>query len=551
MWTSKRVLLLLAGFALFVFSYQVYSNVLGLGGIDGLTPLPEAFWPPSGDARVPVAPIKPRINFARIKLTQAFGEGSPELDRLIMLDMPARGLVIAVDDIKIMPAPNNDWVLLAPFSIAIMKASPDGEPPEINSVRCKEAYLRLDQPIKSQAELSKCKIIGGELRDDVRLVNNRGTIQSTDDLEMFTHGRVHYEEARRLIWTSDPVKLIDHQAKPEPTTVSANRMDVFLAADKEAADQSNPTKKSGRIKQPDVDRVELSSNVRMDHWIEGGAGFLMSNKPETKPQPGTAKPPSERAKLIVTTDGKFSYDLQANKATFDIPSRPGTPEIVRVVREVENAKGKRDQLECDQLTLEFRRKTNTVEKAESEKTATNRTTPNLEIVSAQATGKSVVLTSDAESLAVYGTELLYEAAKKTTVIKGSPRTVAMKDGNEIFAREFWLTTSDKQEAAHAIAIGPGEVSMLDHADNRVARTFKAYWKDKLDYHKEGAYDCLILTGDASFEDPVVRQSMRGSIEGLACPEVSRREGRQRRAPSSAAPSRSQGTCGRQVGRSAH
>ena len=41
-WTPKRVLLVLAGFALFFTTYQVYANVLGLGGIDGLTPLPEA-----------------------------------------------------------------------------------------------------------------------------------------------------------------------------------------------------------------------------------------------------------------------------------------------------------------------------------------------------------------------------------------------------------------------------------------------------------------------------------------------------------------------------
>ena len=41
---NARVLLLVLGFMVFFSAYVVYAHVLGLGGIDGLPPLPEEFW---------------------------------------------------------------------------------------------------------------------------------------------------------------------------------------------------------------------------------------------------------------------------------------------------------------------------------------------------------------------------------------------------------------------------------------------------------------------------------------------------------------------------
>src|SRR5262245_38522717 len=374
--------------------YQVYANVLGLGGIDGLTPLPEAYWPPdSKQVQKDWTPLRPRPNLAILKLKQAFGEGSPELARIIKLDMPSKGLVLAVDDFEIMPEPNNDRVKLVPFSLAIIKAPAAGRFPEINTIRCKEAYLQLDQPIKSYVELGKCKIIGGELRNDVQLVNNRGTSQRTDDLEMYTNGRVYYEEKQHLIWTPDTVRLSDLQTRPEPTTIDAVGMDVHLAADLVNPPPAATAPKPKGERPPDVERIELRSNVRMNHWVEGGAGFLASGKSPAKSPPAPAGKP-ERAKLVITTDGKFCYDLKTNRATFDIPHRPSRhPEIVRVVRQPENAPDKWDQLDCDHLTLQFRRKPDGDKDPSNPANPPDRTSPNLEIESAHATGKALVLTS--------------------------------------------------------------------------------------------------------------------------------------------------------------
>jgi hypothetical protein len=498
-------LLLLATFVVFLFVYEVYAHVLGLGGIDGLTPLPEAYWPAAGAADS-LPPVERRPSMADLKLRQAFGENGPELQRLIKLDMPGKGLVLAVDDFEIQPEPNNHWVRLVPFSLAIVKPGTSGFP-EINTVRSHEAFLQLDQPIKTHVELGKCKIVGGELRGDVQLVNNRGTPSPDDDLKVYTSGEVHYDERLHRVWTAAPVQLTDLQGKPEPTTVTATGMDVFLAA--EAAEPGRGSPPKGKGDRPaDVERVELRSNVRMDHWVEGGTGLLASGKAPA--QPAAQDGEAGRAKLIITTDGKFGYDLKTDQATFDIPHRPGRhPEVVRVVREVENAAGKRDQLDCDHLLLQFRRRGTADAPKPANAAPAARTTPNLEMESARATGKALVLTSDAEALVAYGNDLSYDAAKKLTVLKGVPQTVAMKEGHEIHARELWLATGDQADGHQATAVGPGVISMLERDDaGTVARTLKATWTDRLVYHKEGPYDCLTLTGEASFEDPTHAQRLR-------------------------------------------
>jgi lipopolysaccharide export system protein LptA len=271
-----------------------------------------------------------------------------------------------------------------------------------------------------------------------------------------------------------------------------------------------------------VELIELSSNVRMDLWTEGGSGFMASAKADGKPIPGPAvgppppqspppqSPPPERAKIVITTDGKFTYDLRTNLAQFDIPHRTSRhPEIVRVVRELQNAQGKRDQLECDHLELQFRRKT---APGAAKMASTDSTSNNLEIESAHAIGKDLTLTSDAEVLTAFGNDLTYDSLKKLTILKGTPQMLALKEGNEIQARELWLSMDTQKDERQTTALGPGSVSMLDRtADGKMERTVKAYWQDKLLHQKKGAFDLLTLTGDAVFEDPEHGQRLRGEI----------------------------------------
>ena len=57
MWTPKRILLMTLGLVLFLASYLCYTSYLG--GVDGLPPLPEGYWP-KGDGDPGPAPHERR-----------------------------------------------------------------------------------------------------------------------------------------------------------------------------------------------------------------------------------------------------------------------------------------------------------------------------------------------------------------------------------------------------------------------------------------------------------------------------------------------------------
>ena len=187
MWTPKRVLLLALGFALLFTSYLVYAHYLG--GIDGLPPLPETCLP----SPEPIDPPERRRTFVEQRLAQAFGEGCPELKRIIKLEIHANGVVLSTDDFHIMKAGELDangheregQVRLQPLSLALFsKKTPPGQYPEITTIQCKTAYIAFDRPIVNMADMPKAKIVGAELIEDIKVVNNHRKPRNCDD-ELF------------------------------------------------------------------------------------------------------------------------------------------------------------------------------------------------------------------------------------------------------------------------------------------------------------------------------------------------------------------------------
>jgi hypothetical protein len=107
---------MIAGLAVFLVGFGVYGHFLG--GIDGLTPLPENYWPDQSGAPFSLPP--PRPNDLENKIRMAFGEPSAELKRIIRLEIPSRHLVLAADDFQILKeGERKGQVLLAPLSIAV------------------------------------------------------------------------------------------------------------------------------------------------------------------------------------------------------------------------------------------------------------------------------------------------------------------------------------------------------------------------------------------------------------------------------------------------
>lgn len=530
MWTPKRVLMLVAGFALFFGAYQIYNYFLG--GIDGLPPLPAGYARLASNDRSARDVVPRTTNDIKERLVLAFGADEEIANCPIKLDIRMRGLVLAAKEYKIL---TDGRLWLKYFNLAHFgKQQREGQFPEINTVRSREAYITFDKPVSNPAEMTNRKIQVAELVDDVQIVNNRGTQARDDDLIVFTRGHLWYEEKLNSIYTNAVVELTDTKSKPEPTTVKATGMDITLVneAAPPVAGKLNAAKdKNERIS--GVERIKLRQDVEMNLWMDQDSGFLGGAKStpsaDTKVAAQAAPPrataadaknaaagpeTAQKVQVVIKTLGPFVYDMTQERAQFDILQRPNSysPDRVRVHRINEPTKW--DQLDCDRLVLQFRRK-------QDAKTTGPRTTDAspevLEIETAVATAdaqRRVEVASDKENLWAFGAELTYDARTKQTVLRGkadAPEVQAMKDGNDIFAHEIWLSDAgskgvNAKAPQQAVAKGPGRVDMLDRATGK--RNLKAYWKNELLFGKDGDRDLLTLTGDAIFEDTEHAQHLK-------------------------------------------
>jgi len=512
-WTPKRILLLTLGFGLFSVAYLIYAHFLG--GIDGLPPLPDDFRPIFiADNEAPEPPPLPQSETsADQKLRQAFGDDCKELGYKVKLELQKKGMVLAAGDFKIQP---DGKVLLEPFSLAIFgKPRADGKDVEINTVQSLHAILTFDKPISNITDMNNRKIVRAELRDEIYVINNRRTPQRDDDLSLFTQGPLYYQESLHLIWTDKTVRLIDLQSKPNPTTIDGTQMYVYLTPETKPAKPGQPLpQKADRSDSANgVDRIELRRDVNMNLWVDKSSGFLASDKkedpqkPAAQSKPKTTKEPAqpEKVKVVISTQGPFSYDLHTHHATFDKSKISGPRQNVVTVDRINEAEGNIDHLQCDRLELQFR--PNKEQGQKDPKEQPNAESEGLDIENARATGQEVVLTSDAEVLEARGDDFFYDKIKSLSTLRGTPRMWALKEGNEIEAPELQLLNLKGNQ--QATALGTGVIRMLDKATGK--RTLAARWEQRLVYAKDGANDMLTLIGNAAFVDTEHQQELRADV----------------------------------------
>jgi hypothetical protein len=519
-WTPKRILLLTGGGFLFVSLYVFYAFFLG--GIDGLPPLPEACLPDPTHKPPDTPPPPPPINPTEKKLRLAFGDECEEARRDIKIEMKAKGLVLSCNEFKI---EDDGRVRLTPFSIAVFKDKGDGSFPEINTVRCKEAYLRFEQPIVAITDMGSHRIVGAEFRGDIKASNNRRTPLKSDDLEaQIPKGPVFFDDQENIIWTDDFVKLLDTQTQPQPTAIKAKGLELHLTKDTPAAKPAGHGGAKGTVSTTitGVERIILRSNVEMDLWVDVRSGFP-GGGPEKPGRPEAAPAaPVEKSKVIIKTVGPFNYDLQKDFAEFESPP-PGSnqgeglaPGQVLVLREHIQGKARLyDQVVCDLLELQFRRK-----QAPASKGARDAGSSDREIDHARATarpGHEVILTMDGENLDAHGDEMLYYSPTPDkgpqTILRGQ-HMWAVKDAHKISAPELHLIGADARgEGQRGFAKGPGQIDLLDRNNGAKVHQYHALWKDHLvvtkDREGERVFDLLTFTGDAAFIDDEHHQDMRG------------------------------------------
>jgi lipopolysaccharide export system protein LptA len=522
--------LLILGLVLFGTAFGVYARFLGW--IDGLPQLPEEFLVRRADDEpIPTPTFTP----VEQKLLLAFPGGGPwhEVGYTHKIELHTKGIVLATREFSVEP---DGRVRLAPFSLATFKGRP-GEFPEINTVHCDVAYLEFDKPVKYVAEIGQRRIVACELasepnpqidgdprRGQVHVGNNRSTRDPGDDLCLQTPGPVYYREAsqpdlpldkaRPQIHTPATVKLVDRRSQPQPTTIDAQGMQVYLDFEPPEAAHGQarrPAKPRGTVS--GVRRVVLPANVSMNLWMDPKEGFLASGA--AKPSAGAATAPAERTNVRISTLGPFTYDVlpDADRARFDrLPPSPAQlpNNCVRVLRpQSRGPLGQSyDQLDCDALEMQFAhqplpRPAAPAAKPAAKPLAADRSS-NIEWV--HAWGQHVLMTSDDEKLEAHGNDLYHDARTKTTTLKGSPEMVAVKDGNVIHAPELVLFGADAKEGQQAIARGAGHFRMLDRDGSK--RSVEARWRDQCLYRKDDGHDLLTLTGDAVFEDRDNKQMLR-------------------------------------------
>jgi lipopolysaccharide export system protein LptA len=525
MWTPKRIVILSACFLAFFTVYLGYAYTF-VGRIDGLPPLPEAYrFEAQGTA--PVAGRPRRSDKLSEKLQLAFGANAKELNWAIRIDVQSKGMLLAAEQFEV----RDGKVCLTPLSIAKFgKDKSDGLPPEIHTIRGEVAYLEFDRPVTNFSEIASRKITKAELSGRIEVVSNRRRAERDQDLRVtIPTGKVYYTESNHRLFTEAYVTLEDHKSKPRPHKITGKGMEMELQTEAQGA--SSGGRKANRETISGLNWIALSSTVKMDLYLESGAG-LVAAKPDAKPADAKpadakAKPAAQRSHLRIETPGCFRYDL---KKTHDLASfavapagqpahgrpAPRVPQQVTVHR-TNLQTGVADQLVCQHLTLRLKRR-----EAAKDKPSGDSSMEGVEIETIHATapeGKSVDLVSDTDHLYAHGQDFFHDAVRETTVLKG--RVEVEKDESKMQAREVRIQnvyppgTGPKKPGQpatkgfqHITAKGPGDILFVDKKEGK---TLKATWQDVLTSTRDGHQDLLVLTGNARFLDDHAEQSLKGDV----------------------------------------
>jgi hypothetical protein len=520
-WKAKRVLIMVFGLLLFVSGFVVYTFVLG--NIDGLPPLEESKLPGVGP---PPPPGRGTEMVPDEKLKIAFGPLCKELQRPLRLWLPEKGVAFAAGQFDI--DKTDGRVRLAPFSAAIFhKSKVPGEYPEISTISCDVAILTLDKQVSQYNELNNRKVIGVEMigrQPGITLRNNRRTPQLSDDIDiLITNGPLFWSERDNKIWSEGVVCMTDYQTKPN-TVIRGRGLDMLLAKD------SSPYRpKNAKPAQNDTGNIEiikLKSDVQMHFWVDPSSGFLGGTPNQKKPvRPAAAvvaaEPPPEKAHINIRTGGPFVYDLTKETAWFESPplreDKGFAPDQVAVERRQKIDGGEKvDQLICDRLDLQFRKKANPtsgVNLADQ--------TGDKEIETAKATrrdGNNVTLALDSEGMSAMGSDMFYRAGDSVngplTILKGSP-LITGKDGHKMQCKELHLFAANRfGEGQRAWSRGPGQIDLLDSKDPKKS-TYPTHviFRNTLTVTKEKeggqVFDLMVVDGGASFIDDQQHQELHG------------------------------------------
>lgn len=264
--------------------------------------------------------------------------------------------------------------------------------------------------------------------------------------------------------------------------------------------------------------------VRIDLKLDDEENFLggAANKTAAKPNE-PKKPPTP---VSIAARGTFAFNLETNRATFS--------KSVQVVRKIGDGPAKEDridQLECDDLVLQFEDDKDTAEgktpvrvvvgperdaksAKETPKSAistaatvavgekkVNRPEGKMKLVATTATGKQVILLSDGEKIQATGNYLFHDAAKKQSILRGDREMIAIHENAVIHASNLIIEQGDEKGVRHFAADGPdGWLEILEETKDGQPKPAQSKQKPKLKIRWQGK---MVMTTKPGTETQIV------------------------------------------------
>lgn len=506
MFTPRRLLLLILGFAVCFGAYEIYAFFLG--HYDGLPPLPPEYrYNPNAVAASSDSPDRTtnqKHEIAKL-LERAFGPKCPELNRKrsIEIGKPESRTVFAFDDWTL----EDGWLRMTNPSVANFKKLPaEGQQPEreeITTLQGDVAVVQFNQKIKTLFELKQnVKPVSGHIEgEEIKITHNHGTPERNDDITIYCKKRIDFVDEQKRIWSEGKVLVV--YAEPLEAKFEGIGLEIILANElvgknadqpKAKGDKTEPSLGISSVKSICLQRDVEFTFLKLQGSLLGGA----VGKPEEKKE---ITNPLPQQSMVVRCKDEFTYDVQANVATFNTKVNALR---TRMAATPTGDKRQWDELDADEkLTLELlppnKKKPGTAKPASVDDEARQ-----FELKKAVALGKSVKITANEDGqgngLHAEGIELICDNVAHEARLRGKDQVVARLMEYDIVAQgivKILLPANDAEDKdpRGLLINGPGEVRLRPSAAHPDPYTL-ASWQRELQWHRTPQEHRIELYGNA-------------------------------------------------------
>lgn len=523
------------------FTYLLTLSILGAGWLvyeqtlSRLTDFeqiaPELLQPMAEDTR-PLAVEPEALRESEIAAVRGFGPDCPELRAPLILESRKRsgpdvtsgrgmGIYVYAHDYEILKD-NPRLIRLHPFSMVHLQRSPSGkkEEDEINTVRGEEAILEFDRPVEL-TKISGVKPIAGWVKGKVTLKSNRRTDDPDDDIVLFTE-RLDYREDKNLIWAEEQILVVEQEARVTGIGLELELHPELKPGQSRPKDQPRPKSEARRLR--------ISRDVSFFLMIPEDENFLGPPTPGSSSHPAAdataanknAPPGDAKRELVpvkINARGPFEFDLEKNVAVFRRSVRALRQNPPKKKGELETI----DQLECDELSLQFRDKDDPQRPLDQPQKRANGDAKggSLRLKSATATGQQVILLSDSERLQATGNYLFHDAESRRAILKSQQELVAIHENAIIHGRSLVIEQGENKSIRHFVVDGPnGWLEVLENDQAVPAPSKDEHPKAELKIRWQGR---LTMTGKPGSETMIVNVDKHVELEdargALKCDEL--------------------------------